>query len=245
MKGWEIMQSIIKIEGDQREKAAIVFVHGSGCNKNIFVDIAERIENYTKIALDLTGHDDNYTKAPMSFEQYIQDVKEVIKDYDKVILVGHSLGGAVVLAVAAEGLANVTGVVGLDTGAKFATAEEAFGIKEGEIPDLNLLEKALGNEGNIEIKEAMAEMESVDVMLTDLNIGQNVDIREDMQNIKCPVALIVGSNDTIAPVQLCRDLKSSIPECDYQVIPGCGHMMPVLVPDVVAKIIADFTYSLV
>ncbi len=103
----------------QAGKPALVLVHGWMGQKEIWQAQVDTFKNdYQVITLDLAGHGqskarrDEYTMAAFG-----QDVAKVVKAVGakKVILVGHSMGGPVVLE-AAELLGDrVVGIVGVDT----------------------------------------------------------------------------------------------------------------------------------
>ncbi|HEX3462634.1 MAG TPA: alpha/beta hydrolase [Candidatus Elarobacter sp.] len=79
----------------------IVGVHGLGGSRRGWARIAEHLaERYRVVAYDQRGHGDSGAKGPMTFERGLQDLEEVVASLGEPVraLVGHSWGGAVVVA---------------------------------------------------------------------------------------------------------------------------------------------------
>jgi pimeloyl-ACP methyl ester carboxylesterase len=79
----------------------VVAVHGLGSSRRGWARIAERLaDRYRVIAYDQRGHGDSDVKGPMIFERSVADLADVVASLDEPVhaLVGHSWGGAVVVA---------------------------------------------------------------------------------------------------------------------------------------------------
>jgi pimeloyl-ACP methyl ester carboxylesterase len=105
------------IEGD--DEPVLVFIHGWSCEKTYWeYQINEFSKTNTVVALDLAGHGEsglnrkNYTIAA-----YGKDVAAVVRanNLSDIILVGHSMGGAVAIEAARLLGDDVIGIVGADT----------------------------------------------------------------------------------------------------------------------------------
>jgi sigma-B regulation protein RsbQ len=98
---------------------ALVFIHGWMCDQTYWAaQEASFSETHTVVTIDLAGHG----KSGMEREGWPlmalgADVEAVVEalDLDRVILVGHSMGGPVVLEAARLMPDRVIGVVGVDT----------------------------------------------------------------------------------------------------------------------------------
>jgi len=105
----------------------LVFVHCWSCDKSYWAgQINYFSKNYKVIAIDLAGHGESGVgRMDWTIENYAKDVKAVVdkEKLDKVILIGHSMGGPVVLA-ATQLLGNkVKALVSIDT---FQDIEQKF-----------------------------------------------------------------------------------------------------------------------
>ena len=98
---------------------ALVFIHGWMCDQTYWAAQAEAFsKTHTVVTIDLAGHG----KSGMEREGWPlmalgADVEAVVEalDLDRVILIGHSMGGPVVLEAARLMPERVIGVVGVDT----------------------------------------------------------------------------------------------------------------------------------
>ena len=98
---------------------AIVFIHGWSCDKSYWdLQIPYFSEKYRVVAIDLPGHGDSqYDRDEWTMEAFGKDVAAVVEglDLQEVVLVGHSMGGSVILAAAQVLGDKVVGLVGVDT----------------------------------------------------------------------------------------------------------------------------------
>ena len=98
---------------------ALVFVHGWMCDQTYWTDQAAVFsETNTVVTIDLAGHGESGMEREgwplMAFGTDVETVVEAL-GLDRVILVGHSMGGPVVLEAARLMPDRVIGVIGVDT----------------------------------------------------------------------------------------------------------------------------------
>lgn len=98
----------------------VVLVHGWSCDSNYWqAQVADLKARYTVATVDLAGHGgsganrDDWSMA--AFGADVAAVVEALKDHPKVVLVGHSMGGPVVVEAARRLGPRVVGVIGVDT----------------------------------------------------------------------------------------------------------------------------------
>lgn len=99
---------------------AVVFVHCWGCNREFWRGQIEPVvaAGYRAVALDLPGHGDSGAgRANWSVTSLAADVQAVADELqlEQMLLVGHSMGGPVSLAVAGRDAGRVQGIVCVDT----------------------------------------------------------------------------------------------------------------------------------
>jgi pimeloyl-ACP methyl ester carboxylesterase len=99
-------------------QVALVFIHGGFIDKEYWLNqVTYFSRSFKVVTIDLAGHGksgDNRTD--WTIESLGEDVIRVIKELSlkKVILIGHSLGGNVILEVAAKLPELVIGLIGID-----------------------------------------------------------------------------------------------------------------------------------
>lgn len=96
----------------------LVFVHGWGCDRHDFDAIAQHVsQRYRVIAIDLAEHGESRSARDVwTIEEYARDVAAVLtaEAAESVVVVGHSLGGAVAVETARVVPEAVSRVVALD-----------------------------------------------------------------------------------------------------------------------------------
>ena len=98
---------------------ALVFVHGWCCDLTYWEkQWAPFAEKYTIVLIDLAGHGQSgLNRESWTIPAFGEDVVAVVKklDLDPVVLVGHSMGGSVILEAQRHLPNQVIGLVGVDT----------------------------------------------------------------------------------------------------------------------------------
>ena len=109
---------------------ALVFVHCWACNRSFWRDqVGVFAEDHTVVTLDLPGHGTaGRERTAWTLEAFADDVARVVDDagLERVVLVGHSMGGPVSLLAAARLGDRVAGVACVD-----ALHDAAFEWPEG------------------------------------------------------------------------------------------------------------------
>lgn len=98
---------------------AVVLVHGWSCDSTYWnAQLEDLGRRFTVVTLDLAGHGaSTRNRTEWTMSRYGDDVAAVVAQLrnPKVVLVGHSMGGLVVLEAAARLGDRVLGIIGVDT----------------------------------------------------------------------------------------------------------------------------------
>jgi pimeloyl-ACP methyl ester carboxylesterase len=98
---------------------ALVFVHGWSCDSRYWHNqIPYFSKKYRVITVDLAGHGNSgFGRQVYTTEAFGRDVAAVLQQLDvkRAVLVGHSMGGEVILYAAKISPERVVGLVGVDT----------------------------------------------------------------------------------------------------------------------------------
>ena len=97
----------------------LLFVHGWACDQTYWSSqVGELAQAYTVVTLDLAGHGlSGDSRQDWSIARFADDVVAVLEalELTDVVLIGHSLGGFIVLEAALAAPDRVHAVVGVDT----------------------------------------------------------------------------------------------------------------------------------
>jgi pimeloyl-ACP methyl ester carboxylesterase len=106
-------------------KPALVFVHGWCCDKRYWsFQVPYFAREYQVVTIDLAGHGaSGLGRTDWTIEAFGRDVVAVVEklDLNQVILIGHSMGGYVIIEAARQMPERVIGLVGVDTLHDFET----------------------------------------------------------------------------------------------------------------------------
>ena len=101
------------------EKKALVFVHGYSCSSEYWWPQLEYFsKDHTVIAIDIAGHGKSgLNRQEYSMDAFGNDVTSVIEhlDLEEVVLIGHSMGGPVIVKAANKLGVKTRLIVGVDT----------------------------------------------------------------------------------------------------------------------------------
>ena len=100
-------------------KTALVFIHGWSCDARYWQNqVPAFADDYQVVSLDLAGHGHSSAdRLSCTMASFADDVRAVIdkEHIERAILVGHSMGGAVIAEAARLMPEKVIGIVGIDT----------------------------------------------------------------------------------------------------------------------------------
>lgn len=97
----------------------LVFVHGWCCDRSYWhKQLSHFAADYTVVAIDLVGHGaSGQNRNPWAIPAFGHDVVAVVEQVDlaQIVLIGHSMGGPVIIEAARQMPRQVIGLVGVDT----------------------------------------------------------------------------------------------------------------------------------
>ena len=215
----------------------VVLLHGWGSSFDVYKGICAALGDRCKFyAVNFPGcGGSEVMKTPWDIDNYCNFVLEFLKfagvDKNKAVFIGHSHGGRTVLALAGKGLIHPQKIVLLDSAGIVAEkskkqkrrAKNFKRIKKVlSLPVIrnfsgSLLDAARRHYGSADYNAAPPVLRPSLVSLV------NTDLRDILENIKCPTLLIWGENDTDTPLSSAELIKSKIADCGLCVIKGTGH----------------------
>jgi 3-oxoadipate enol-lactonase len=222
--------------------STMVFVHGSGGTHEIWKSQLSRMAaDHRIVALDLSGHGESEdvptTDGPTARARYVEDLLAVTHAEDADVLVGNSLGGAVVVQALIEADPAVEAAALVGSGAKLAVIEDlrnwladdfdrAIDFLHGEDflfhdPDPRL--ESLSREGMREVGRRVTER--------DFLASHTFDERDRIDQIDVPTLAMTGEYDGLTPPKYHEYLADTIPDAEMRTIPDAAHLSMLEAPE--------------
>lgn len=224
-----------RLIGTDAKGPTTLYVHGSGGNHQVWVhQYALNGPAHPAAALDLSGHgdsDDIETEpGPETLSAYAEDVAAVAREIDADVLVGNSLGGAVVFEVLLSELFAPAAVVFAGSGAKLAVHER---IRTALAEDFEAVIEYLHRPSMLfadaddqmveQSKEAMREA-GQQITRRDYLTCHQFDVRDRLDELHLPSLAVVGDSDQLTPPWYHEHLADQLPDCEYGTIEDAGHL---------------------
>jgi pimeloyl-ACP methyl ester carboxylesterase len=223
----------------------ILMLHGGGLHAHTFDLVGNLLRPYARcIAMDLRGHGDSEwaERGQYSAQAIADDVDAVVDalNLERVVVVGHSLGGIGAMAWAARNRPAAAGLAVLDvapavnrtgTGSVHAliTANPTFAdmdevddflaqrspsrVAGGDTTAANL---RWNDHGRLTFKYDTAQFTEIEVPLGD-------DLRALASRIRCPTTVLRGERSPILGIDGAIELASLIPGATWAQVPDAGH----------------------
>jgi pimeloyl-ACP methyl ester carboxylesterase len=237
--------------GNEHSGIPILFIHGGGGNHCIWTEHLRALgETRHVVALDLPGHDQSEGPACSSIREYADWVCEFISSYfrhQKPVLIGHSMGGAIVQQIAADGFEKMCGIVIVSSGAKLEIPPEFMEqVRKGQISQEAFVagfspqtsESVLHKVGSCLARTAMEST------ISDFEALNQYDLRKPIKHIHVPALIMVGADDVLTPLNYSEMLHQSIPDSLLTVVPAAGHYVVIEQPEAFQNLIKQFVENL-
>lgn len=229
------------------EGPAVVLVHGAGGSHLHWPGPLRRLPDVRVYALDLPGHGRSGGEGREYVEAYAADVVGFLDalGLEAAILIGHSMGGAIVQRVALDEPRRVAGLVLVGTGARLRVAPALLEGLEQDFPAVVRLmaEWAWGPGADATlIAEGQRLMEEAgpQVLQRDFLACDRFDVRQDVGRITAPTLVITGSEDRMTPPRFGQWLADHIPAAQFCLVAGAGHMVALERPQEVARAVVQW-----
>ena len=226
----------IRYEAAGGGEPAIVFVHGWSCDRSYWRTQIDHFSAFNRVvAIDLGGHGESgLNRKNWTIASFADDVRSVVDALNlrKVVLVGHSMGGSVVMEAATIMRERVVAVIPVDSFTSAPTQED----RERVFPTLlealradfrtateEMVKKfMLKPNTDPELAERIVrDMASAPPAVAISAIENYLDEADTLTNIKPPVRLI---NADLSPTDLALWRRGKA-DVSLAVMPGVGHFV--------------------
>lgn len=228
----------------------VLAVHGSGGTHNVWARQYGPERSAPFAAVDLSGHgasEDLPASAPDdALSGYVADVTAVADAVGADVLVGNSLGGAVVLQALLDDAVDPVGVVLLGSGAKLAVHEDLrrwlADDFERAIEFLHGPNRLFHDAPDAVVDRSKAQLRSTGRAVTerDFLTCHDFDVRDRVQEIERPLLAMVGAHDRLTPPQYHEWLAEQLPNGRVQTVADAAHLAMLERPAAVAEAITAF-----
>ena len=175
---------------------------------------------------------------------------------DKIVLVGHSMGGFIAQETYARHPASIKALVlsftspgfgdrGGDFARQFIAARVGALDLGKSMPELAaaLMPTMRGSKSDAAgLKHAQGIMSRIapETYRKAVQLLTTFDGRRNLKKISVPTLCIAGSDDKTAPPQVVERMAKEIPGAEYALLEGCGHLGPMDQPDAFNAVLESF-----
>jgi pimeloyl-ACP methyl ester carboxylesterase len=246
----EVYYTHHKASGESQQPP-LLLVHGAGGHHLHWPPQLRRLSATDVYALDLPGHGQSAGPGRTTIGAYAQ-VIDAFADalaLPPFVLAGHSMGGAIALAVALGAGERLAGLILVGTGARLrvnaailAGLQTNFDATTAQLIDW-MYTPAFPPKQR---EQALAQLRANDpqTLHADFAACDAFDLRSAVSTITLPTLITCGTADLMTPVKLSETLHHSIAGSQLHLIEGAGHMAMIEQPAVVTGVIGAFVTQL-
>lgn len=233
----------------------VVLVHGAGGNRDSLAPLGDALATHGLAVATLSLPGREGSAGPPTTD--LGDAAAVVAAAVEVlapggtVLLGHSMGGGVVLEAALSTGAPVRGLVLAATGARLrvhpdilARAQETVEAG-GHLAELSAA--ALRPDGPATARTHVLTVEALTpgaTALADWRATDTFDRLDAIGDLHVPVLAVAGEVDHLTPPRYAEFVVDRAPSAELVVLPGAGHWLPVEEADQVADAVAAFVRRL-
>lgn len=240
-----------RITGSEQKGPTAVYVHGSGGTHRLW-GYQYRLSGPTHpaVALDLSGHgesaDVDTDAGPATLDAYAADVVAVAKAVDADVLIGNSLGGAVVQWVSIEHDWDPDAIVLVGSGPRLPVFDGLRDWLETDfdraIEFLHGRDRLFHNVSSSAVETSRSQFRATGQAVTrrDFETSHQFDVTDRLDQIDVPTLAVCGEHDKLTPRSYHEELANSIPTGEFAVVPDAAHLAMVEQPALFNDIVGDF-----
>jgi 3-oxoadipate enol-lactonase len=248
---------------DQGTGSPIVFLHGFPTCRSVWNPQVEFLSlHFRVITVDLRGNGES--DAPLwryTMETFSDDLCGLLDhlSIQRAVFAGLSMGGYVLFSFYRKYPQRVRGLILADTRAesdtpkvregRFQMAQTAYREGLGPVADAMLPKllssKTLQNrpERVADVRELILRNSAVGIAGDLMAMAERPDSSPILSEFKCPVLVVVGSDDAATPPDEVRRMAGRIPYGKLEIIPDAGHLSNFENPEAFNRAVLNFMES--
>ena len=217
------------LEGGQGRP--VVLVHGAGGRAEVWTPQIGGLADVARlIAVDLPGHGGTGARGCQRVDDYAAWVLGLLDalGLDRTVLVGHSMGGAIVQTLALGHPGRVAGLVLVGTGGRLRVLPRILELFRDGSPQGAKLVAGLAYSPKtppaavVEADRALQETAGA-VTLGDFLACDRFDVMARLSGVAAPTLVVVGADDRLTPPKYAAYLARTIPGARLVEIEAAGH----------------------
>jgi len=232
-------------------KNTILLVHGAGGTHLDWPVQLRRMKDAVVLCLDLPGHGRSDLPGRSEISAYAEDLLGFVDclDLASVILIGHSMGGAIVQQFTLDNPSNIKGLVLLATGAKLRVSSAILDRIQSNYEEVvefvtkyawsRIASPEIVAHGRRQLLQAAPEIVHGDYIACN-----NFDITDRLNEVNVPTLVLCGTNDKMTPIAYSHYLARNITSAEIKSVSGAVHMLAQERPRLISKAIRDFMGNL-
>ena len=231
------MEKVLKKEGrytyyEAGEGIPIVILHGLMGGLSNFDGVANFFpdKGYKVVIPQLPIYTQNILKTNVkAFAKFVKDFI-TFKGFDRVILLGNSLGGHIALYHAKMYPEKMLGLIITGSSGLYESAMGDSYPRRGDYEYIQKKAEAVFYDPKIATKEMVDEVYTMAndriKLIKTLTIAKSAirhNMAKDLPKMHVPTCIIWGKNDNVTPPEVAVDMHKSLPNSELFWIENCGH----------------------
>jgi pimeloyl-ACP methyl ester carboxylesterase len=228
----------------------VLYVHGTGCNGQVWLPHMRAIADaHNPVAIDLPGHGESSGRGYRGVGDYTYFVVELARSlgWDRFVVAGHSLGGAIALLAALHHEELLDGLILIDTGARLRVdpvllsgARAAAEAGRAVATDRSWGFAAGSPQSLVDAVQQLTAGTDPAVTYQDWIADDTFDVMSRVKDIRVPALAICGAQDRLTPVKYHQFLAAQIPGARLSIVNNAGHWMFWEQPEIFTRTVRAF-----
>lgn len=225
----------------------LIFVHGAGGGADLWRFQTAHFAG--SVAVDLPGHPKG--QGFHSIEDYAGWLKGYAdaREMAPLVLVGHSMGGAICQWLSLRHPEMLQGLVLVSTGARLRVAPQIFQALEGDYEKAVdfMLNFSFGPQASQGLREEVKRLRLQvprEVVIGDFQACDQFEVMDRIKELNLPTFIICGTEDKMTPIKYSQYLHSQVPGSRLELIPGAGHNVMLERPEEFNRALESFLAGL-
>jgi pimeloyl-ACP methyl ester carboxylesterase len=239
--------------GGGQSKQVLLLIHGAGGVKEQWPHQLRRLRGWRVLAPDLPGHGRSKGTVVSSIEGHAQELWNWMEalELPPAVVVGHSMGGAIALALALARPETVRGLILLGCAAQMP-------VNPGLLDRLAVPGQLQPAAHSIaqwsyakDAKPALVRSCYEQLMATrpgelhrDFLACNDFDVRKRIGELRMPALVLSGSEDRMITPTASKAMADELRRAEWRSIEGVGHMLMLEKPREVQTAVEDFLMKL-